>query len=277
MIYSFDKIEKIEFVESNYHNVVYKKLLVNNIEIKQRDKVNCYCQNCNIQISLDKRSIVTFNKFLCSKCRIINLYGVDCVFKSETIKDKIKQIKLKKYGDEYFTNREKYKQTNMEKYGVDHSSKRPEIKEKLKNKVFSKEYKDKISNSLRVAHSDKEKYKDFINKGGKCKWFDFIDKNGTVHKCQGTYELRFAKLLESANIKWSSFHKQLILSNGDRYAPDFIIEDSIYIDTKADYFYNLQKEKIDLAIKEINLKLILTDDLNKIEQDLNVLKEKLYG
>jgi len=65
------------------------------------------------------------DKYYCNKCKTIktkitNLkkYGVDNVFKSEKIKNKIKKIKKSKYNNEYYNNIEKQKQTNLEKYGV---------------------------------------------------------------------------------------------------------------------------------------------------------------
>ena len=44
-------------------------------------------------------------------------YGVECVFQSDIIKDKINQTKLEKYDNATFTNPEKSKQTKLEKYG----------------------------------------------------------------------------------------------------------------------------------------------------------------
>jgi len=40
------------------------------------------------------------------------------------------------------------------------------------------------------------------NNGGRCKWFSFIKKNGSEVKLQGTWEVRFAKVLEIIDENW---------------------------------------------------------------------------
>lgn len=82
--------------------------------------------------------------------------------------------------------------------GFSTKSKRKEINEKvsitlkghiscLKNKKLSEEHKRKIS---------------LNNKGGTCKWYVIKRKNGVETKVQGTYELRFAKILENIDEDW---------------------------------------------------------------------------
>src|ERR1035437_2660739 len=59
-------------------------------------------------------------------------YGVENQFQSEEIKEKSRQTKLKKYGDENYRNPEKFKKTCLEKYGVEHISQLNEIKKRKK-------------------------------------------------------------------------------------------------------------------------------------------------
>lgn len=143
-------------------------------------------------------------------------------------------------------------------------------------KKFSRKNNEKSKISALAAWSDKTKYKTWVNKGGRSKWFQILDKEGKIQKLQGSYELRLANVLVDSNIKWQSFHKQLILSNGDRYAPDFIIENR-YIDTKSDYFMQLNKDKLDIVKKELNVIFINNNSLLEIENNPNKIMEMIYG
>lgn len=139
---------------------------------------------------------------------------------------------------------------------------------------ISENHKQKCSNSLIKIWNSGNRKKN-INKGGRSNWISFIDKHEKTHKLQGSYELRFAKILNNSNLSWEAYHKSIKINNF-RYAPDFIVENR-YVDTKADYFYQINKDKIDFLKKEIGLILILTNDLNNIEQTPNLLLEKLNG
>lgn len=267
---------KIEIKDSIYNGVKFKALFLNGIEIKQRDRVQTKCLDCECDVITNKKSIMSNNGCYCKKCSFLKKYGVTNCFQLNSVKEKIKQTNLSRYGIDYILkDKEKMKKSIMAKYNVEHNSQREDIKLKLKNKIFTEEYKNKISVGLKKAHQDVNKYKEFINKGGKSKWIEFVDKTGKIHKCQGTYELRLAKILDNLNYKWELYHKQIILSSGERYAPDFIIENK-YIDTKANYFYELSKDKIDLAKNEIGLVLILTNDLINIEKNPKLLENYLW-
>jgi len=61
-----------------------------------------------------KNEIIEKREFTC-----INKYGVENTFQSKEIKEKIKQTKKEKYGDEKYTNQDKKKQTCLKKYGVE--------------------------------------------------------------------------------------------------------------------------------------------------------------
>lgn len=56
------------------------------------------------------------------KNTFIEHYGVDNCFKSPKIKDKIRETKLDKYGNETFNNRKKASETCLAKYGVENYS-----------------------------------------------------------------------------------------------------------------------------------------------------------
>ena len=120
---------------------------INDLSEYSHELINVKCDNC------DNTKIIRYcdymkvfnkkNKYYCSKCKsesikigVKNKYGVDNIFQSEDIKNKIKKTNLEKYGVEYYLQsndvKEKTKETNLEKYGAVHHSKSPEIKEKTK-------------------------------------------------------------------------------------------------------------------------------------------------
>lgn len=84
-----------------------------------------------------------------SKDAVKEKFGVDNVFQLDSIKEKSKETKLEKYGDEFYCNREQQTKTLYEKYGVNYFN---ELNNKLINK-FEKEY--GVSHPLKLR-----KYKD---------------------------------------------------------------------------------------------------------------------
>jgi hypothetical protein len=130
-------------------------------------KVNVKCDICgferSLQYSLYNKNIKKYNIYCCSnkcshfknkltckekyghenynntekaKTTILERYGVDNVFKSDIIREKIAKTNIERYGvDNVFKSdiiREKITNTNIEKYGVDNVFKSVYIKEKVK-------------------------------------------------------------------------------------------------------------------------------------------------
>jgi hypothetical protein len=95
-------------------------------------------------------------------------------------------------------------------------------------------------------------------KVGRCKWYDYEKKDGTIAKCQGTWELAYAKWLDENNIGFIAHRgrikyrrKKVVRS----YYPDFyLIESDEYIDIKNQYHFSLNSEKFDM-IRRQNPKL----------------------
>ena len=63
-------------------------------------------------------------------------YGVEYPWQSEEIKEKTKQIKLEKYDDENYNNRELAKNTWLEKYGVENPMQDPNIFKRAQKTSF---------------------------------------------------------------------------------------------------------------------------------------------
>lgn len=70
-----------------------------------------------------------------SKEAVKEKFGVDNVFQLESIKEKSKETKLEKYGDENYCNREQQNKTLYEKYGVNYFN---ELNSKLTHKFEEK-------------------------------------------------------------------------------------------------------------------------------------------
>ena len=97
------------------------------------------------------------------------------------------------------------------------------------------------------------------NNGGRCKWFSFTKQNGDTVKLQGTWEVRFAKILEKIDSEW----KKLGVNNtadsviwidddgkSHTYTPDFYSPKlNKYYETKG-YWWGNDKRKMELVIQQ---------------------------
>ena len=74
--------------------------------------------------------------------KLLESEGIINVFQRDSVKNKIIQTNLEKYGTEYYSStsdcRDKVKNTNIEKYGVDNVAKSNMIKEKTIQSNYSK-------------------------------------------------------------------------------------------------------------------------------------------
>ena len=102
-----------------------------NKTFRQLKKTRAFCKKCtkiNKQINLKKSNFEN--------------YGVEYVFQSEEIKQKIKQTNLQKYGFENLNKVEEIKnkriKTCLEKYGVEYHIQSNKIKERIKNTNLEK-------------------------------------------------------------------------------------------------------------------------------------------
>lgn len=117
-------------------------------------------------------------------------------------------------------------------------------KEMFKNKKIRKEYSEKTKQAWKDGKFDGVSV-------GKCKWYKYKKIDGTIIKCQGTWELAFAKWADQNGLNFDT-HKGRIPytdENGEErsYYPDFFVYDwNEYIDIKSDYYWELHKSKFDL-------------------------------
>lgn len=148
------------------------------------------------------------------------------------------------------------------------------VKMKIKNGTYlpikwSEEFRQKQSSKMST-----------FNPGGKCKWFDFKKENGEIVKLQGTWEVRFAKILEKIDPLWikpSLGNKEHSFEwTNERkytYTPDFWSPKfQTYFEVKG-YWWGNDKEKMELVkLQNENLKVIIIQrkELELLEKILKI-------
>jgi hypothetical protein len=150
-----------------------------------------YKNHCNLKCVNKANSIKTKNiwkNFSKEKLEEINIkrkktclkkYGVEFSLQDKNVRDKGKQTKFEKHGDENYNNMEKHKETLLEKYGVEYYSQLDTHKENMKKQNLdlygvewffqSDEYKKKAKETSLRLHgtehvSQSQYYKDKYKK-----------------------------------------------------------------------------------------------------------------
>jgi len=116
------------------------------------------------------------------------------------------------------------------------------------------------------------------NNGGKCKWFSFFKKDGSEVKLQGTWEVRFAKVLNIIDENWikigvghrgHSFIWKDDNNNEHFYTPDFYSPKlNKYFEVKG-YWWGDDKNKMKQVIsqnKEIKIEIVMKNELLNYEK-----------
>lgn len=132
------------------------KRILKKFQIKKNDKIS----KNNRKVGYDKKvrpNIIEIK----NKIKQTNLekYGVEYVFQIKQFQQKLKDIKIKKYGS--VNNINKIKQTMKEKYGVEYIFQRQDIIQKTHNKeAMKKQYETKKkNNSFNTSKPEEEIYK----------------------------------------------------------------------------------------------------------------------
>ena len=168
-------------------------------------------------------------------------YGVEIPTQNISIKEKIENTKLKKYGDKYYTNREKAKKTSLEKFGVEHAVAAKITREKGEQTNL-KRYGVKNGGASDIAH--RKMARKYLYNG-----IMFISSS----------ELVYYIWLKDNNIEFEYQPKfiEYYDDNGEkhRYYPDFKVNGTI-IELKGDHLIDengnlLFPYKKGLSLKEI--------------------------
>lgn len=126
--------------------------------------------------------------------------------------------------------------------------------------------------SLLISNKVKGKTGGYRKGGGRSK--------GSYYKNQyfdSPFEIEVAKFLDENNIKWKRNTKRIyfIFENKKTYyIPDFLINDSLYLETKG-YWYGNKKEKTLEAVKQNKLNWILLMQKVEWEKNKNILLNKI--
>jgi len=217
------KTEKI-LVNITYRNITHFKFLnydakvgesilvnINDLSKNSRVMVDVECDECKdikkLVYHKYLKNIEKYGFYTCKKCSTIkkkitynNNYGVDNPMKLQEFKDKGKQTKLEKYGDENYNNLQKHIETNLKLYGKEHHLQNKDILEKQKLTNFDKYgftsasksliIKDKIISSMNKTKLSNSKviYKEKYN-------INILDKIGDFYKikcnvCNRIYDIK---------------------------------------------------------------------------------------
>lgn len=128
--------------------------------------------------------------------------------------------------------------------------------------------------SLTILEKEHLSYIRSINQTGgfpHVKYFDYVKTDGRKIKLRGSYEVRFAKVLDQASINWE-YAAPIKFKDGDqtrRCMIDFYLPDeNLYIDTKG-YFAPESRRKYSLIEQQNNTKIhvFFLPDIEKCEKD----------
>jgi hypothetical protein len=196
-----------------------------------------------------------------------NLYGVDNIYKSKEIIEKIKRTKNIKYKDPNYNNREKSIKTNFKKYGVSHPLKNKDIKIKQQNTNLKK-YGHKCS--LKNKEVQKKSIETNLKKYG----VRYPIQNKKIHLKQQKSALKIKKYKNTEIIYQGSFELDFLdnfydkfkdLSRGKTikyyhnkklryYYPDFYLPSlNLIIEIKGSYYHKKFMER-DIQKKKATIK-----------------------
>lgn len=163
--------------------------------------------------------------------------------------------------------------------GENNNSKKLETRKKLgkkskgKKHPHSEETKRKISeaNKGRLMGSKNPMFGKVLYNTGRCKWYTYTSRIAGKVRLQGSYELRFAKVLDKLEFDWKRpVGEYFLYDNGAHaYTPDFRIFDTRkrsywYVDTKG-WFSEMEQSKI-RKVREENDIVLLIVNKNLLEQ-----------
>lgn len=214
------------------------------------------CDSCGMGFQRPKRvhektlqNSVYQQKDICRRCvsKFVNT--------TDSYRNKQKEVQLKMYKL-YPERRERISKTLIankvnvgSKNGMKSLDARKKVSESRKN--MSSEIRKIYAESSRRAW--REGKFDGV-KVGRCKWYVIQTSNGLI-KVQGTWELKYAEYLLKNNINFYAHRGRISYQdehgNLHSYYPDFYLPDeNRYIDIKAPYFYETNKNKIELIRKQ---------------------------
>jgi hypothetical protein len=174
-----------------------------------RARISVRCDLCETEKSLLYKDYKSYGfvlpEYKCRSCNLkrsnLNNWGVENVFQSEIIKQKITQTNYKKWGVSNVSKseiiKEKKKKTNNNRFGHDWPMQSKEIQEKSQKNILHNWGVDNVSKSEIIKQMKIEKNKDIWNKDFYFQTDDFKEKSTTTN----LNKLGVTQSLMSAEIK----------------------------------------------------------------------------
>ena len=134
------------------------------------------------------------------------------------------------------------------------------------NRKHSKETKEKISKTMIKKYN-----------GGFCKWYEYTNPAGEIFKLQGTWEVRFARVLDIIDDNWikpklnENYSFEWIDENSQKhyYTPDFYSPKlNKYFEVKG-YYSKRDKRKMKFVFeqnKNHKIEMVFKKDLKQYEK-----------
>jgi len=292
----------IEFINKNKHSKYCSWKCFNDfVGVEHKEQK---CQQCNKIIKFDYRN----RKFCSQKCAQDAMRGKPFVGKrpnkvayKEKICENCKEKYIPESGNQRYcgkckfyckickkeisNSRNTFTCASCWQVGEKNNSKREDVKKKLSiaalgpnhiNGMKGKKHKKstlKLFSELRSGNKNPNFGK--VTYGtGRVKWYSYISPIAGKVRLQGTYELRFASVLDKMGWEWKKTKDHFIYDNGKHaYIPDFKITRRenetclFYIDTKG-WFNEKEQNKIRKVREENDIILIIMDKnlLNQYER-----------
>jgi len=206
-----------------------------------------YHKTCSIKCMANSASVRNKIKETC-----LEKYGVESGLQNNLIKEKVKQTCLKKYGVENpnkcKTVRNKIKETCLEKYGVEHANQSKVVRIKTKQTCLERYG---VENPNQLAHIKLKKKQTYLKKYGVEHVLQFHDFATKMHKRYKYNDINFDSAPELAlyiylkdhnvNFEYQPKSEFWYTHNNKKhkYMPDFKIGDE-YVEIKGSQF--LDKE-----------------------------------
>jgi hypothetical protein len=123
---------------------------ISNLGKYSKAKITAICDNCLNEKKTTMKLYTSYGYkagvYLCRSCKMkknnLEKYGVDNVFKLDSVKDKIKSSNQEKYGVDNVSQsdiiKDKIRVSNLEKYGVEHHMKNNNVLQKQKDSNLKK-------------------------------------------------------------------------------------------------------------------------------------------
>jgi hypothetical protein len=238
---------------------------------KPNTKTTCYVA-CDLCTSKFNRGYITRKKHM-SDPGISGDYCQGCIQKLPAKRERMsKAINEMMIRDPEWVIRKSVSTKGKINLGDKNGMKQDEARKKVSNarKEMFKDPKKRKEISVKLAKAWADGKYDGV-KVGRCKWYAFKKTDGTTIKCQGRWELAYARWLDKNSIRFLA-HRGRISYEQDNikrsYYPDFyLIDSNVYIDIKNKYHFSLNEEKFAMIKKqhpEITLKLLFKKDLEKL-------------